>query len=428
MAKGINRRAANPLSRVALYAVLVLGGVVMIFPFLWMIVTSFQSVQESLQAKPVWFPNRLNPANWSAAAGLGGQGGDATWGGLGAGKTVTLEVAARQSGVTAGNTDLEASVPGDSHSDTNAFLFGGETGGDDPRVVKVIRRNRVGDPIRWSISIENTGATSQPKVPLRVVIPEGYAFQGSTLPPDRASRNDVGAVYEWSNVTPGGLGYVLENYRDALKAAPFGRYFLNSVLNAGAQVLLGLVVVTLAAFAFAKIPFWGSGTLFALLLSSLVIPGEMLLVPNFVTVFKLGWLDSYPGLIVPWIASVFGIFLLRQFFLSLPNELFEAARMDGAGYGTLLTRVALPLAVPGLVTFGIFSFLGSWNSLIWPLIVTSKQDMRTLQVGLQSFIGEAGSNYGQLMAASLMVIAPIIIGFMLAQKQFIAGVARSGLK
>lgn len=121
-------------------------------------------------------------------------------------------------------------------------------------------------------------------------------------------------VYEWSNIAPGFLGYLLENYRDALRVAPFGRYFLNSLINAVAQVLLGMVVVTLAAFAFAKIPFWGRDVVFAAILSSLVIPGEMLLVPNYVTVFKLGWLDTYAGLVVPWIASVFGIFLLRQFF------------------------------------------------------------------------------------------------------------------
>jgi multiple sugar transport system permease protein len=278
------------------------------------------------------------------------------------------------------------------------------------------------------VTVRNDGDALEAKVALSVTVPDGFELIGTTLPADRTSRNDVGAVYEWSNVSPGLLGYVLENYRDAMRAAPFGRYFVNSVVNAVAQVVLGLIVVTLAAFAFAKIPFWGREALFALILSSLVIPGEMLLIPNFVTVFKLGWLDTYPGIVVPWIASVFGIFLLRQFFLSLPNELFEAARMDGAGYGTLLTKVALPLAVPGLVTFGIFSFLGSWNALLWPLIVTNKEEMKTLQNGLQSFIGEAGSHYGQLMAASIIVIAPIILGFLFAQKQFIAGVARSGLK
>ncbi len=391
----------------------------MAFPFLWMIVTSFQSPQESLQATPVWFPQRLHVANWSAAQSLGSLGGDATWGGIAAKKEIRLEVQ------TTGAGQLLAEVPSDSRSNTNSFLFGSSNAENtDPRKVSVASLK----PGFWSVRIANTSDALELKVPLKISLPDGMTLVSSTLPPDRNSRNDTGAVYDWSNVAPGLLGYILENYRDALRVAPFGQYFLNSVINSVAQVLLGMVVVTLAAFAFAKIPFWGSNVVFAAILSSLVIPGEMLLVPNFVTVFKLGWLDSYAGIVVPWIASVFGIFLLRQFFLSLPNELFEAARIDGAGYGTQLTKVALPLAVPGLVTFGIFSFLGSWNALLWPIIVTSKTEMRTLQVGLQSFIGEAGSNYGQLMAASILVITPIIVGFLVAQKQFIAGVARSGLK
>lgn len=416
---------SNPLARIGLYLLLSLGGLLMVFPFLWMIVTSFQSMQESLQPKPVWFPNRLNPSHWGAARALGAEGGDATWGGLKPSASVTLEFRA----TGRATLPLEASIPADSHANTNAFVFGADSGPtSDPRQIKVATSSLTDGSHLWRITVTNTANSPQFKAPLHVVLPDGYSFSQATLPPDRSSRNDTGAVYEWTNIAPGVLGYTLENYRDALRAAPFGRYFLNSFINAAVQVLLGLTVVMLAAYAFAKIEFWGRDVLFALLLSSLVIPGEMLLVPNFVTVFKLGWLDSYPGLIVPWLASVFGIFLLRQFFLSLPNELFEAARIDGAGYGTLLTKVALPLAVPGLVTYGIFSFLGSWNALIWPLIITSKQEMRTLQVGLQSFIGEAGSNYGQLMAASILVIAPIIIGFMLAQRQFIAGVARSGLK
>ena len=406
-------------SRASLYFVLIVGSLLMAFPFLWMIVTSFQSPQESLQATPVWFPQRLHVANWSAAQSLGSLGGDATWGGIAAKKEIRLEVQ------TTGAGQLLAEVPSDSRSNTNSFLFGSSNAENtDPRKVSVASLK----PGFWSVRIANTSDALELKVPLKISLPDGMTLVSSTLPPDRNSRNDTGAVYDWSNVAPGLLGYILENYRDALRVAPFGQYFLNSVINSVAQVLLGMVVVTLAAFAFAKIPFWGSNVVFAAILSSLVIPGEMLLVPNFVTVFKLGWLDSYAGIVVPWIASVFGIFLLRQFFLSLPNELFEAARIDGAGYGTQLTKVALPLAVPGIVTFGIFSFLGSWNALLWPIIVTSKTEMRTLQVGLQSFIGEAGSNYGQLMAASILVITPIIVGFLVAQKQFIAGVARSGLK
>lgn len=418
-------KPTNPLARVALYALLIAGGVLMSFPFLWMIVTSFQSVQESLQATPAWFPNRANPTHWNAALELGKQGGDALWGGVKAGGTVSLELRVVSKGVPA------VSIPAGGQASSSAFLFGADAGvpsADTRKVTLELIPSSLGADSLWRVTVNNTGAIFETKLPLRVVLPDGSLLLGSTLPADRIARSDAGEVFEWSNVAPGLLGYVLENYRDALISAPFARYFLNSVINAFFQVALGLVVVTLAAFAFAKIPFYGSDLLFALLLSSLVIPGEMLLVPNFVTVFKLGWIDTYQGMIVPWIASVFGIFLLRQFFLSLPNELFEAARMDGAGYGTLLLRVALPLSVPGLVTFGIFSFLGSWNALIWPLIVTNTPEMKTLQNGLQSFISESGSNYGQLMAASLMVIAPIIIGFLLAQKQFIAGVARSGLK
>ncbi len=418
--KQMRRTPQALLARMGLYAVLIGGSLLMAFPFLWMIVTSFQSPQESLQATPVWFPQRLHIGNWGAAQSLGAQGGDATWGGLAPKKELILEVHTKGSS----SKNLIAEVPSDSRSNTNSFLFGASTQASDPRQVTTEKL----DNGRWLVKILNTGDTLELKVPLKITLPEGLTLVSSTLLPDRNSNSDTGIFYEWSNVAPGILGYILENYRDALRVAPFGQYFLNSVINSVAQVLLGMIVVTLAAFAFAKIPFWGSNVVFAAILSSLVIPGEMLLVPNFVTVFKLGWLDSYAGIVVPWIASVFGIFLLRQFFLSLPNELFEAARIDGAGYGTQLTKIALPLAVPGLVTFGIFSFLGSWNALLWPIIVTSKTEMRTLQVGLQSFIGEAGSNYGQLMAASLLVITPIIIGFLIAQKQFIAGVARSGLK
>ena len=414
------------LARIALYVVLIFGATVMAFPFVWMVITSFQSRQESLQAQPVWWPNRLQPANWLAAFSLGAQGGNAWNGGLEAGKTVQFMVRARRTDAV--KDALRATVPAE-QSAPSGMLFGQEAGSTaQTREVVVDDPKTAGEDATWSIRITNTGNARADRVPLTINLPEGFSNPVATLPPDSQRRDDFGAILEWTNTVPGGFGYVFENYGDALRTAPFGRYFLNSTVTALAQVILGTIVVCLAAFAFAQIQFAGRDVAFTLILSSLVIPGEMLLVPNFVTVSRLGWTDSYQALVVPWIASVFGIFLLRQFFLALPAELFEAARLDGASYGTMLWRVALPLARPGLATYAIFSFLGSWNALIWPLIVTSRQDMRTLQVGLQAFIGEAGSNYGQLMAASIMVILPIIVGFLLAQKQFIAGIARSGLK
>jgi multiple sugar transport system permease protein len=433
----IRKRVLTPqylLARFALYVVLMFGAAVMAFPFVWMVITSFQSRQESLQAQPVWWPNRLQPANWVAAIQLGVQGGNGWNGGLEVGKTVRFELRARHSGAVtdtlpgAGTDTLRAAVPAE-QSAPSGMLFGQEASSTAEIHQVVVDNPRLeGKDTIWTITVSNAGNARAERLPLTINLPERYSHPAATLPPDSTRRDDFGAVLEWTNIVPGGFGYVFENYGDAIRTAPFGRYFLNSTLTALAQVILGTVVVCLAAFAFAQIQFAGRDLAFTLILSSLVIPGEMLLVPNFVTVSRLGWTDSYQALVVPWIASVFGIFLLRQFFLALPAELFEAARLDGASYGTMLWRVALPLARPGLATYAIFSFLGSWNALIWPLIVTSKQEMRTLQVGLQAFIGEAGSNYGQLMAASVMVILPIIIGFLLAQKQFIAGIARSGLK
>jgi multiple sugar transport system permease protein len=133
-------------------------------------------------------------------------------------------------------------------------------------------------------------------------------------------------------------------------------------------------------------------------------------------------------LIVPFVASAFGIFLLRQFFLTLPQELFDAARIDGAGWSVQLFQIALPLALPGLLTYALFAFLGAWNALLWPLIVTNSERMRTVQVGLRFFVEESGTDYSQLMAASTLAILPIIVGFFFVQKQFIQGIARSGLK
>ncbi len=410
------------LARALLYTVLLLGALGMVFPFVWMVITSFQSRQESLSNTPVWSPQRLNPANWASATNLGAQGGSSLWGGLQGHKTVKLELQFKNAPA---DWKPLAEIPDSGQSTDTSNMFSATSNSSvESREITV---STIGES--QVVAITNAGSSSFDTVPLKITIPQNTELISSSLAPDSRSRTDAGTVLEWNNVAPGFLGYVLENYRSALKTQTlFGRYFLNSLITALSQVVFGLLVCSMAAFAFARIEFRGRDALFAVLLSSLVIPGEMLLVPNFVTVFRFGWTDSYPGLIVPWVSSVFGVFLLRQFFLSLPAELFEAARIDGAGYGTQFVRLGLPLALPGLVTYGIFAFLGSWNSLLWPLIITNKPEMRTVQVGLQTFIGEAGVNYGQLMAASIMVVAPIMLGFLIAQKQFIAGVARSGLK
>jgi len=218
------------------------------------------------------------------------------------------------------------------------------------------------------------------------------------------------------------------NFRLAWEAAPFGRYFLNTFLVAG-SVVVGVVITSLlAAYAFARIDFPGRGIVFALLLATLMIPFEATLVPNFIMVQNLHWYDTYAALIVPWIASVFSVFLVRQFILGIPEELFEAATLDGCGHFGILRHVVLPLARGPLAAIAVFSFLSSWNSLLWPLIATSSEDIRPIQLGLSVFV-HADSNEPQLlMAASAFTIAPLLVIYFLAQRQFLEGIASSGLK
>ncbi len=219
-----------------------------------------------------------------------------------------------------------------------------------------------------------------------------------------------------------------QNYVEAWNAAPFGRYFLNSFFLAIVTTIGEVLCTVLAAYAFAKMDFFGRNVIFIAFLGTLMIPGEMLLVPNYITMTRLHWIDKYPALIVPWIVSVFGIFLLRQYFLTLPDDLWDAARIDGCGRFRFLWRVMVPLSRPGITTVALLKFIGTWNAFLWVLIMTNSPDMRTVPVGLSYFQSEAGTNYGQLMAASTLAILPILILFFFAQKQFVEAVARSGLK
>ena len=219
-----------------------------------------------------------------------------------------------------------------------------------------------------------------------------------------------------------------QNYVLAWNAAPFGRYFFNSFFMSITTTLGEVFTTILAAYAFAKMRFFGKNKVFALLLATLMIPGQMLLLPNYVTIARLGWLDKYQALIIPWLVSVFGIFLLRQFFRSIPDELLDAAKIDGCSRFRFLFTVAVPLSRPAIFTVALFKFLGSWNSFTWVLIMTNSVNMRTVPVGLRVFSSEIGTAYEQLMAASVLAIIPVLVLFFFTQKQFIQGVARTGIK
>lgn len=410
------------LGRFLIYAVLTIGAVMMVFPFYWMISTSLKSRQEAGQSVPVLLPHKMQPANWVAAWNLGrsGTGGSlkgALVGGWSPGGELQFEVQVREGEPGAG---LDVVVP--RPSGVLTFPLGDQT----ESTVELLESGE--EFTTYAVTVNHVGSDPFNRLPLELRIPRSSEYVSSTLAADgvRNTRNWVEVRFE--NASPGAFGYIFSNYVAAWRAAPFGWYFFNSAFTAIVQVLAGIVVASLAAFALARIPFWGREVVFIMVIGTLMIPGEVLLIPNYVTLARLGWIDAYPALIVPFIASAFGIFLLRQFFGTLPQELFDAARIDGASWFTQLWTVALPLATPGLVTYSLFSFLGSWNALLWPLIVTNSERMRTIQVGLRYFVDEAGTDYGALMAASTLAVLPIIIGFFFVQKQFIQGIARSGLK
>lgn len=218
------------------------------------------------------------------------------------------------------------------------------------------------------------------------------------------------------------------NYGEAWTRASFSLYFRNSLITAAVTVAGVIVTSSLAAYAFAKIRFPGSRAMFAVLLATLIIPESVYLVPNFIVVTRLGWYDSLAALTVPFMASAFYIFLLRQFFAQVPNELVESARIDGAGHARSLVSIVLPLSGAPLFTVAFLAFVGSWNSLQWPLVATRTPRWRPITVGLTTFISDAGPENQLIMAGAVIATLPVVLLYFLAQKQFTEAIARSGIK
>ncbi len=236
--------------------------------------------------------------------------------------------------------------------------------------------------------------------------------------------------------------WIFSNYVRAWQAARFSRYFANSVFVAVTGTLLTLVVCSMAAYAFAKLRFKSREVLFWLVVSSQMIPGIVTLVPSFLIVKSMplaggnnllgsgghGWLNSFEGLIVPGAGSAFGVFLLRQFFFSIPDELLHAARVDGCGEFRIFYNIMLPLSKPALATLSIFTFQGYWNDFIWPLVITTEDKVRTVQLGLTVFRQRFSTDWGPMMAGVTIATAPMILIFFSAQRYFVGGIALTGLK
>ena len=225
---------------------------------------------------------------------------------------------------------------------------------------------------------------------------------------------------------PGAITF--EAYRSVWEQIPFGRFFLNSVVFAGLVTVISLVFDSMAAYALARLDFKGNNVVFWMVLMVLMVPFQITLVPLFDLMSDLGLVNTIPGLVLPRITNAFGIFMLRQFFISLPKELDEAARIDGYSNWGIFTRIILPLSLPVLFTLALFHFMYNWNDLLWPMVMTTSQDMRTLPAGLTLFMGAHVVDHPVIMAGAVIALAPLLIGFVLAQRYFIQSIARTGVK
>ena len=218
-----------------------------------------------------------------------------------------------------------------------------------------------------------------------------------------------------------------ENLTRAFDLVPLGKYLLNTVYFAAVTTLLETVTAALAAYAFARLNFPGRSWLFGVYLATLMIPSQVTLIPQFVLVAKLHGIDTWPGMILPHAFTGIGVFLLRQFFLGIPRGYEEAARLDGANRWQAFVRVIVPLAIPAIATLAVFKFIGQWNNLLWPLIISNSDATRTASVGLQVFQDTNGTQWNLLLMAATVTTVPLIILFFLAQRWFVRGITMSGL-
>lgn len=241
-----------------------------------------------------------------------------------------------------------------------------------------------------------------------------------------AFKDNPGAVRFPPEWIPG--SWHPENFAQAFDEAPFGQYFVNSILITVASVALTGITTIFGAFAFSRLKFPGRTLLFSLLLSLMMVPFEMLIITNYATISKLNLVDTKTALVVPFMSSIFYTYILRNFFASVPDSLYWSARVDGSTNWQYLWKVMVPIARPSLMTIVLLNAIASWNSFMWPMLITNTKVNRTLTLGLYVFMSEDGAAPNMLMAASTIVVLPIIVLFLFCRKQIINGVARGGLK
>jgi ABC-type glycerol-3-phosphate transport system permease component len=222
--------------------------------------------------------------------------------------------------------------------------------------------------------------------------------------------------------------FYLENFKRAMEQAPLGRYMLNSIIQSSLVMIGQLFTASLAAYAFAFIDFKYKNVLFLVFLSTLMIPWEATIIPNYLLIRKLGWTDTFQGLALPFMATGFGTFLLRQFFLKIPKELKDAAVMDGCGHLRFLTQIVLPLGRPALGTLAVYSFLQTYNQYLWPLLITNDEMMRTVQIGIALLQDEERFMFNNVMAGVVLIMIPTFLLFIISNKQLIRGLTAGAVK
>lgn len=218
------------------------------------------------------------------------------------------------------------------------------------------------------------------------------------------------------------------NYSTAFSMAPFGRYFINTIIVTALSIISTVVISILSAFAFSHLEFKGRDLIFSIFIASMMIPGEVLIVNNFKTISNLGMIDTYTSLFIPYAASVLYIYMLREFFLTVPKLLYYAAKIDGAGDWKFLWKVLVPIAKPSIITISILVGINSWNAFLWPLLVTNNENMRVLATGLTAFQSDAGNQYELLMAASSIITVPIVGVYVFLHKKIMNGISLGGTK
>lgn len=225
------------------------------------------------------------------------------------------------------------------------------------------------------------------------------------------------------------LNPTLDNYPAAWRAAPFARYYINSIIVTLATTLSKMSLAVLTAYALVFLRFPRKNIVFLIVLAALMVPAQITIVPNFLTMADLGLVNTYWGLILPGAATAFGTFLMRQYFMTLPREVFEAAEIDGAGHMRRLWEIAVPLAMPALVTTGLFAVVNEWNEFLWPLIITSTENMRTLPIGVARLLDQEGlARWGVVMAGTMFVVLPVVVLFVWVQRYIVEGIAAGAVK